>query len=89
VGLVGDRVSPGIEELAVQEALLRYFLSENHRGGVRHRMLDYLQGPVPIPQAPVPPPREHGATPHGVADQQPGVLQFTVGPASAPAFSSS
>ena len=37
-GLPADRVPPGIEKLAGKAALLRYFLSENHRGGVRHRI---------------------------------------------------
>ena len=36
--LPADRVPPGIEKLAGKAALLRYFLSENHRSGVRHRI---------------------------------------------------
>jgi hypothetical protein len=36
--LPADRVPPGIKKLAGKAALLRYFLSENHRSGVRHRI---------------------------------------------------
>jgi hypothetical protein len=38
VGLAADRVSPGAGGLTGKAALLRSSLSENHRGGVRHRM---------------------------------------------------
>jgi serine/threonine protein kinase/formylglycine-generating enzyme required for sulfatase activity len=48
-------VPPGIEKLAGKAALLRYFLSENHRSGVRHRIHYVNANLVPYPEAPPPP----------------------------------